>query len=178
MMISPGLMARGRVQNATAWRLPTATVNPDAWTNVLGLLNTGGSYAQKSLAGGAGTQLIGRTFGFSADAIPSGAYINGVEFRLYGQADQNSEIRLDSIQIYKDAFGSADFNYNFPGSTYLTTSDQLVTIGGIGYGAGLTKAEVEAANFGVGCNYQDFGGATNTVLIDYYETRIHYLAAP
>lgn len=111
-------------------------------------------------------------FGFS---LPSGAVINGVTVSYERKHSGGTAVINDEVSLIGDA-GTIIGSLKSPSTNY-SASDTIVTVGGPTdvWGASLTEAIVEHANFGVGISVKVVtAGTANKGLIDHVSVTVRY----
>lgn len=154
----------------------TAWVNP---TNAQGAADS--TAATQSYSGafplGTPNYLKCTNFGFTTSDVPSGATINGIEFRFTKKADTASVALDNQVQTYK---GGAVGGTNLADtSTFWSTSYTQVTYGSSSelWGRTWADTDVRASTFGVGIVSLKSGKSAVVNSVDCVECRITYTVA-
>lgn len=168
------------VSTSTAWTFPgSASESGTDWSNET---NIGADDDTAATTGQIGTfantaYLYASNFDFS---LPSGATIDGIECEIKARHDRGTgSAWIDNLYLR--------WNSTNQGNDQGTNDDEIGNLaegyntnayGGSAdtWGASVTKADVERSDFGVAVSFQNGGGLTRAMLVDYIRLKIHYTA--
>jgi hypothetical protein len=154
-----------------------AGVGTTAWTTPTNVYTSNGVYATQKLASAAaGHYLVASAFGFS---VPAGATVDGVtvDVQKNAAASSKSAIVDNSVKLVKAGVVTGTSQAT---TTVWPSSNSYVSYGGssAAWGASLTPADVNAANFGVAIsaknNKLSGTGATLAANIDHIRISVSY----
>lgn len=116
-------------------------------------------------------------FGFTSSDVPSGATINGIEFKFTKKADTASVAIDNQVQTYKG--GTVGGTNLADTSTFWSTTFTAVTYGSSSelWGRTWSDTDVTASTFGVGIVSYKSGKSAVVNSVDCVECRITYTVA-
>ena len=166
----------------TDWKYPGTTANVDRSSKV-GWINTDNakaddtSYASCDVAESTyGDWLRLTNFGFSADNIPTGATIDGIEIVIsrYGKNLFEYGGHKDSAIFMRDSTGQVGDDQADTGTTWPLTNPADATYGAADdvMGTTLDLDDVEASTFGIDISVANTNLATQPCWVDYIKIRL------